>query len=247
MHHSHGALAIILALMLTACASQSRYDLDMSMTELSGAIAASDGERVQADADIRFGPTVTTGVWFAGRNSNGMDGFANNRVVMSYRQSLDLDYTAYRAGPGIEFSFTGGDDVHQFRGALFIQSASFVEGVVEGYNSPALVGFDLGIQAIFDEDPIEFFAGIQGSVGALVYNFSSPVQIGYETFSGDSLGIYGLGVPLGMHVMMGQLSLEAVYTPTVYLHASETSLGAGNDLVTWSVQAPLSVGVGFNW
>ena len=247
MTRNHGWVTVLLTLLLTACASQSRYDVNLSMSELSDAIVEADGEAIEVDADVHFSPTVSSGVWFTGQGTSDLDGFANNRVVFSYRQTLDLDYRAYRAGPGFEMSFTGSDDVYQFRGALFIQSAAFLDGVVEGYNSPALVGVDLGVQAVYDQDPIEFFAGVQGTAAALVYEFDSPVKVGYETYDGDNLSIFGLGIPLGMHMMLGPFSLEAVYTPTVYLHASETTIGATNDLITWSTHAPVSFGVGLNW
>lgn len=235
-----------LMLVLTGCASQSRYNLDMSMTELSDALDGAT-ETIEAEATTQFSPTVTSGVWFSGRSSSSGGVFANNRVVFSTRSSFDVTSDPYRSGRGVELSYTGGDDVHQFRAGVFFHPARFQEGAADGYNSPVLFGLDLGVHAIQDYDPVEFFAGIRGTTAVLGYQFDGPVKIGYETFKADSLGIIGLGLPVGMHLMAGNLSLEAVVTPTVYLHYSESALGARNDLVTWTTHTPVSLGVGYNW
>lgn len=232
--------------LFTGCATQTRYNIDMTMTELSDALDGAT-ETVTAESSVEYGPFVSSGIWVSQHSTTGSAGFANNRVAVSSRSVFDLSTEPYQMSRGAEVSFTGGDDVHQFRAALFYHPARFRQGAVDGYNSPSVLGLDLGIHAIQQSDPVEFFIGLRATSAVLVYQFDAPVAVGYETFSGDSLGIFGLGVPLGMHLMAGNLSFEAVVTPSLYLHSVETALGADNDLVTWTQHTPVSLGVGYNW
>jgi hypothetical protein len=237
----------LVSILLISCASQGRYDLDMSITEMSEAIESSAEAIVELDARPERGPSIETSAFFYSNGYSDFDGFANNRVLIARRQSVNVGINNYDLGSGYELAFIGGDDVHQVRVAVYVNDAQFKVGSTEGFNSPMFLGFDVGFHAIRDMDPVEFFAGIRFTSAILGYEFDSPVSILGEVFTSDSLGAFGVGVPLGMHVALGNFSMEAVAAPMLYLHAAETSLGARNDLVTWNSNIPISIGLGYNW
>lgn len=232
---------------LVGCASQGRYDLDMSISDMSEAIESSTEAIVELDARPSRSASIETSAYFYSDGYSNFDGFANNRVMIARRQTVNVGINNYDLGSGYELAFIGGDDVHQVRVAVYINDAQFKVGSTDGFNNPVFLGFDVGFHAIRDMDPVEFFAGLRFTSAILGYEFDTPVSLLGEVYTSDSLGAFGIGVPLGMHVALGSFSMEAVAAPMLYLHAVESSLGARNDLVTWNSNIPISIGVGYNW
>lgn len=238
---------VVICLGLAGCASQSRYDIDMSMSELSDAIESSSDSIVEVPASFDFSSAFESSVYFTSTGSSSWDGFANNRVTFSSRQVFDLGTPRYTLGPGYEFAYTGGDDFNQLRVGFYFNEARFRAGEFDGFNSPVLLGLDIDGHIIKSVNDVDFFFGGRVTSALLGYEFDTPIEVLGDTLTSDSLGIFGLGTPIGLHVGIGSLSLETVFTPTLFLHASETSLGAENDLVTWHWNAPITFGLGYNW
>lgn len=249
-------LPIVLLSVLTGCASSGRYDIKMSTSELSQAIESTTSSVVNVDADHGgfFGHMDISAVYFGdfydddyGDDYDGGGGFANNRVGIAKRATLNVGVNQYNVNGGYEISFTGGDDVHQFRVALHGNGADFQSSGTNGFNSPMVFGVDFDVHKIFQQADIDFLIGARMSSAILGYGFDTPVVIHGSRYESDGLGMLGFGLPVGLQMDVGLFSLEAIAAPTFYIHGYETELGFINDLANFNVNVPISVGLGLNW
>lgn len=241
-------LALLALLTVAGCASRSGYDLDISMSELSAAIE--DGaERIDIPAAINFDALIETNIAVSSTYNAHTDwpGFANNRLTLSSRQVFDLNDPNYTLGRGYEIAFAGDDDIYQLRLGLYYNPARFYAGQFDGFNNPVLLGLDIDGHAIVDLERVEFVYGVRVTTALLGYEFDRPVAILGQQFYSDSLGILGLGSPVGFKVALGNWVFETLFAPMIYFYYAETSLGVDNDLVRWNWNAPLTLGVGYQW
>lgn len=269
-----GLTLLLLPAVLTGCMSTPRYQLNMSASELSQRIDSSTASTVNVQGrPIHSSPNSHVSVsggyesqstysssyrenGYQGNSSSlyqesyygtGDGGFANNRVAIARRSTLNPGVSNYKVYGGYEVSFTGGDDAHQVRFALHGNDVDFQTSGTKGYNSPVLFGVDLDIHKIYSRQRLDFVWGARMSWALVSYNFDKPVSINDDVYQGDSIGLFGIGVPAGVQMNVGSLSLEAIATPTVYFHNRLSELGADNNIAFTNVKIPVSAGVGFNW
>jgi hypothetical protein len=223
------------------------------MSELSDAIANESGPVVDLSSKAKpnFSPAASVGVFVQSQthydDPYGDDMFANNRFLVSRRAALNIGLSSYRLNSGYELSYTGGDDVNQMRIAVFYHDADFNDPDVAEFNSPIMLGIDIGAHALFPVNQIDFFVGARATSSLLHYQFNKPIDLGYELINSDELSTFGLGVPFGMQLSSGYLSLEALIAPTAYFHSFTTNFGVDNSLGFLNVAVPMSVGLGVNW
>jgi hypothetical protein len=244
---------LLSVVLLASCMSNSQYDLDMSMSELSDAIANESGPVVDLSSKAR--PTrssaAAVGVFIDAQSHYhdpySDDLFANNRFLISRRSALNIGLSSYRLNSGYGLSYTGGDDVYQMRLGLFYHDADFNDPDVSEFNSPIMLGFDVDGHVLFPVNQLEFFVGLRATSSLLHYQFDKPIEYGNQLFQSDELSVFGLGVPFGMQLNSGYLSLETLIAPTLFFHGFETNLGVDNSLGFLNGAVPMSVGVGVNF
>jgi hypothetical protein len=221
----------------------------MSMSELSDTIEQSSSSLVDvtSSATSTFGHSVAAGVFIGTEEHSNIDTFANNQIAMGRRSALNLGVNKYTLNGGYEFSYTGGDDVHQMRVAFYYQDADFNAAQTSGFNSPLQLGIDFGVHVLVPVGELEFFYGGRLTTGMFSYEFDTPILVGVETFEGDHLNYFGMGVPAGVKMNVGMLTLEAVAAPTLYFHSFKSMIGFDNDLTFLNWAVPVTVSAGVNW
>ncbi len=248
-------MLLLLPLMFSGCISTPRYQLNMSASELSNRIESTGNStstvNVQAQQTNYHSNVSVSGGYYSefndGGRSFGQGGFANNRIAIARRSTLNLGVNNYNVYAGYEFSFTGGDDVHQFRVALHGNDVDFQTAGTDGFNSPLLFGIDIDVHKIFQQNDLDFLWGARLTSTMLTYNFNSSVNINGDIYDADSLGVFGVGMPMGVQMDVGSFTLEAIATPTAYFHSWNTELGFENDIAFTNFNVPISAGFGFNW
>lgn len=255
---------IFLAIFFLSGCMSSRYDMNMSMSDVSGAIVSSAEPVVDVRPNSRswFSSSVDVSVSnatsFAGQSAveaNLNDPYADESssvfingsdhyFLFIRRSALNFGVSKYKFNQGWELAYLEGDASSQVRLAGFYQDVDFNDPVAAGFSKPFMLGLELDIRGLKVKDPFTAFAGIRFSTAIFHYNLNKPVSIGYETFNSDALGVFGLGVPVGVQFNSGALSLEAAAIPTLYFHGFETQLGFENDFVFLNTSIPISVGIG---
>ena len=229
----------------------------MSASELSNRIESSSSSTVTVNAQPSYSSShlsVSGGYYYqdsyhedSHRDYNTSDGFANNRIAVARRSTLNIGLNNYNVYGGYEISFTGGDDAHQFRLALHGNRAEFQTNGTNGFNSPLLLGIDIDLHKLYPRNQLDFLLGLRITSAQLGYQLNKSVEIAGTTYDDDSLSVFGIGLPVGVQMDIGSFSLEAIASPTVYFHGFNTYLGFDNDIATTNFNVPISAGVGFNW
>ncbi|MEJ2072912.1 MAG: hypothetical protein P8X79_05580 [Reinekea sp.] len=173
--------------------------------------------------------------------------FAQSRILLNFRGALNRDNAPYKAGHGLEVAFVGGDSEQQIRASIHFTNVDFNGPEFDAYNNPVLAGFDLDYHRLFSTNDLSYFAGIRFGGGIFGYGLNAPVNINFEEYNNDTLGYFGLGLPVGMQMELGSLALEAMIVPTVHLFSEFTDIGFFNDILQANTLIPISFGLGYAW
>jgi len=249
--------ALFLGLFFVGCANTPRFDLDLSLTDASrlatetsgsaGSIQSQSPGYMSSSLDsARHGLIVLADPYDAAPYD--ADPFAtqryDNRLLIGTQTSLEFGISRYDRQPGYQLAYAARFDASQMRVALFYADAQFPTASTAGLTAPVLLGLDLDLQWLFPMGDFSLAAGGRLTWGQMLYEFQNPLTIDGNSIEFDGIGYFGIGTAVGLQSDLGPLTFEVQVSPTLYFHNSLTNVGFTNNVVNFSVNMPVSIGVG---
>ena len=249
--------ALFLGLFLVGCANTPRFDLDLSVTDASrlATESSASARSIQSQSPDYLSSSIDSS-----RNRfllladpfddspYNHDPFATgryeNRLLMGTQNSLELGISRYDRQSGYQVAYAARFDSSQVRVALFYADAQFPTASTAGLTEPTQLGLDLDLQWLFPMGPFSLVAGGRVTWGQLFYQFQNPLSVDGIVIESDGIGYFGLGTPVGLQTDLGPLTFEVQASPTLYVHNSLSNVGFTNNVVSFSVNMPVSMGVG---
>jgi len=239
-------------LFLVGCANTPRFDLDLSLTDASRLAT-------ESSASARTIESQSPGYMSSSLDSprHGLmvlvdpyddDPFAtqqyDNRLLIGTQTSLEFGISRYDRQSGYQLAYAARFDASQMRVALFYADAQFPTVSTAGLTAPVLLGLDLDLQWLFPMGDFSLAAGGRLTWGQMLYEFNNPLTIDGNSIEFDGIGYFGIGTAVGLQSDLGPLTFEVQVSPTLYFHNSLTNVGFTNNVVNFSVNMPVSIGVG---
>jgi hypothetical protein len=168
----------------------------------------------------------------------------DNRLLIGTQSSLEFGISRYDRQPGYQLAYAARFDASQMRVALFYADAQFPTASTAGLTAPVLLGLDLDLQWLFPMGDFSLAAGGRLTWGQMLYEFQNPLTIDGNSIEFDGIGYFGIGTAVGLQSDLGPLTFEVQASPTLYFHNSLSNVGFTNNVVNFSVNMPVSIGVG---
>lgn len=238
------------------CASTPNYTLNVPLSEVAAAAASEtlDDNKVsdrpiisQISSNLSSSLTVDVDIydglpWIAPEIS-----LSDWRVTLFSHRPISQRINGYQLDNGYQLSGAARDGEAQFR-----FSAAFAPGLFAAPHNDGLKNlyqFDISADAsyIVDLEPVHFEVGGRIGLGALAFSFNQPIQLGFQSFTSDSISVLYFGLPFGMGTQVGPIVFEALITPTFNILSEKTDIGFDNDIARTHWSWPLTLGVGIQF
>ena len=154
-------------------------------------------------------------------------------------------WSKYNTGWGWELGVAGLGPASSVNASAFVLPVSFRDDSAESLDDPWLIAWELSLNTRHPmTEYVTVSAGAGISSGLLLWDYANPLIDGDEEIGSDSVGFFGLVMPLSLQSHYGPVMTELVATPTVRLAGDRTQAGFKNDITRVHTGIPITLRLG---
>lgn len=240
------------ALVLTGCASNSRFNLDIPLSQASSMATQSSvsARSIRSSPSSGFYSRATV----SGRASffTPFDpywyGSYDHRFLIGRQTALNIGVTNYDLLTGYNLAYAARMDDQEFHFSIFFTEIDFqANDTTAGLTEPLLFGLNIDWHKLFPYGQMAFVIGGRLTFAQLAFGYENSLIIDGTVVDSDAISVFGLGIPMGVQWDVEPFTFEILATPTFYVHEQSTFIGFMNDVVSMNVSTPVSLGIGFTF
>lgn len=234
----------------TGCASHSRFNLDIPLSQASSMATETSVESRSISSNTRSSfyshTTLTRSASFFAPFDPYWYGPYDHRLLIARQAALNVGVSRYNLLNGYSVSYAARTDEQEFHFSVFFADSEFQSlEATAGLTDPFLFGLNVDWHRLFPTGSMALVLGGRISFSQLAFGYENDLVVDGVGVAADAIGVFGIGMPMGIQWDASPFTFEALAVPTLYFHDDVTVIGFVNDIVTLNATTPLSFGIGF--